>query len=103
MPGSLGVEAILEAIQAFALAQDIGRELRSPHFDLVPEHTILWKYRGQILPTHKMMKVEVHLTKVERSTNQVLLMGDASLWADGVRIYEVMDVAMRLLEGNDDQ
>ena len=103
MPGSLGVEAILEAIQAFALAQDLGRELRSPHFELVQEHTMLWKYRGQILPTNKMMKVEVHLTKVERSTSQVLIMGDASLWADGVRIYEVMDVAIRLLEGNDDQ
>ncbi len=101
MPGSLGVEAILEAMQAFALAEDLGKDFKSPRFDLVSEHTITWKYRGQILPTHKMMKVEVHLTRIERSVSQVLLVGEASLWADGIRIYEVKDAAIRLVEGYD--
>ena len=103
MPGSLGVEAILEAMQAFALEQDVGRSFRSPRFDLAPLHTIAWKYRGQILPTHKMMKLEVHLTRIERLVDQVLLVGDASLWADGIRIYEVKDAAVRLVEGYDGQ
>ncbi len=103
MPGSLGVEAMLEAMQAYALAEDLGREFRSPRFDLVPDHTIAWKYRGQILPTHKMMKLEVHLTRIERSAGQALLMGDASLWADGIRIYEVKGAAIRIVEGYDGQ
>jgi 3-hydroxymyristoyl/3-hydroxydecanoyl-(acyl carrier protein) dehydratase len=103
MPGSLGVEAILEAMQAFALQMDLGRDFRSPRFDLVSEHTIGWKYRGQILPTHKMMKLEVQLTRSERQVGQVLLVGDASLWADGIRIYEVKDAAIRLVEGYDGQ
>ncbi len=103
MPGSLGVEAILEAMQAFALECDLGRGFKSPRFDLVPGHTIAWKYRGQILPTHKIMKLEVHLTQIEQRVDQVLLVGDASLWADGIRIYEVKDAAIRLVEGYDGQ
>ncbi len=103
MPGSLGVEAIIEAVQAFALAQDLGAGFRSPRFDQLPGHTIVWKYRGQILPAHKMMKLEVHMKRIERTSRQVLLIGDASLWADGIRIYEVRDVAVRLVEADNDQ
>jgi hypothetical protein len=36
---------------------------------------------------------------VEHSAGQVLLMGDASLWADRIRIYEVKDAGIRLVEG----
>ncbi len=99
MPGSLGVEAILEAMQVFALDQDLGRDLVNPRFDLVPGHLMSWKYRGQILQTAKMMKLEVHLTRLERSAGQVLVMGDASLWADRIRIYEIKDAGIRLVEG----
>ncbi len=103
MPGSLGVEAMLEVLQAFALEQDLGQGFKSPRFEMVAQHTTAWKYRGQILPTHKMMKLEVHLTRIERSADQVLLVGNASLWADGTRIYEVRDAAIRLVEGYDGQ
>jgi len=99
MPGSLGVEAILEAMQVFALNQDLGRDLKNPHFDLAPGHLMSWKYRGQILQSAKMMKLEVHLTRLERSAGQVLLMGDASLWADRIRIYEIKNAGIRLVEG----
>jgi 3-hydroxymyristoyl/3-hydroxydecanoyl-(acyl carrier protein) dehydratase len=99
MPGSLGVEAILEAMQAFALDQDLGRELRNPRFDLVPGRSMTWKYRGQILQSARMMKLEVHLTRLERSAGQVLILGDASLWADRIRIYELKDAGIRLVEG----
>ena len=99
MPGSLGVEAILEAMQVFALQQDLGRGFANPRFDLVPRQTMTWKYRGQILQATKMMKLEVHLTRLERSAHQVLLLGDASLWADRIRIYELKDAGIRLVEG----
>lgn len=99
MPGSLGVEAILEAMQVFALQQDLGRELQNPRFDLVPDQTMDWKYRGQILQKTKIMKLEVHLTRIERTTSEVRVMGDASLWADRIRIYELKNVGIRLVEG----
>jgi len=99
MPGSLGVEAILEALQAFALQQDLGQGLTNPHFELVPGEAMEWKYRGQILQSHKMMKLEVHLTRLESTPGQVLLMGNASLWADRIRIYELKNTGIRLVEG----
>ena len=99
MPGSLGVEAILEAMQVFALQQDLGRELQNPRFDLVPDQTMDWKYRGQILQKTKMMKLEVHLTRIERFASEVRVMGEASLWADRIRIYELKNVGIRLVEG----
>jgi len=99
MPGSLGVEAILEAMQVFMLQQDLGHDLQNPRFALAPDQTMDWKYRGQILQKTKMMKLEVHLTRIERSGSEVLVMGDASLWADRIRIYELKNVGIRLVEG----
>jgi 3-hydroxymyristoyl/3-hydroxydecanoyl-(acyl carrier protein) dehydratase len=99
MPGSLGVEAILEAMQLFALQNDLGKSFVSPCFDLVPGNEMSWKYRGQILQSHKIMKVEVHLVRVEKMGDQVVLTGDASLWADRIRIYEIKNIAIRLREG----
>jgi 3-hydroxymyristoyl/3-hydroxydecanoyl-(acyl carrier protein) dehydratase len=99
MPGSLGVEAILEAVQGFALANDLGRNLRSPRFDLVTGTTPLtWRYRGQIIQQHKQMELEVHLSAIEQRADRVILMGDASLWVDGLRIYEVKNAAVGIME-----
>jgi 3-hydroxymyristoyl/3-hydroxydecanoyl-(acyl carrier protein) dehydratase len=98
MPGSLGVEAILEAVQLYALRSGLGKDLRSPRFGLSLERPMSWKYRGQILPTHRQMKLEAHVTAVERSAGQVTVFADASLWADATRIYEIKNAAVCLRE-----
>ena len=46
MPGSLGVEAMLQALQAYALQSGLGREFRSPRFAHALDHNTVWKYRG---------------------------------------------------------
>ena len=58
MPGSLGVEAILQAMQAFALQQGLGKDFVSPAFVQLPNHKTMWKYRGQILTHVKEMHLE---------------------------------------------
>jgi len=100
MPGSLGVEAILQAIQVYALQLDLGKNLKSPHFGQLIDHEIIWKYRGQIPQpdAHTEMYLEVHLSKVEIGNDKVTLIGDASLWKPNMRIYEVKNVAICLLE-----
>ncbi len=100
MPGSLGVEAILQAMQVFALQQNLGEYLVNPHFYQVLDHQIVWKYRGQVTPDNAQYYLEVHITRIERQTGQVLIFGDASLWKPGMRIYEVEQVAIRLVEGH---
>lgn len=98
MPGSLGVEAILEALQLYALRSGVGKRFRSPVFALVLDRPMVWKYRGQILPGHKQMKIEVNVTKIEEFDDRVILEGDASLWADAVRIYELKHAAVCVME-----
>jgi 3-hydroxymyristoyl/3-hydroxydecanoyl-(acyl carrier protein) dehydratase len=99
MPGSLGVEAILETIQIYALKNDLGKQFHSPSFGMAVNYPLVWKYRSQILPTHKQMKIEVKITGIEQTREQIMIVGYASLWADSVRIYEVQHAAVCLKEG----
>lgn len=100
MPGSLGVEAILQALQGCALAAGLSCGLRSPRF-VLPKGSIptSWRYRGQITPKNKKMSLEAHITSVERGQGSVLVRAEASLWVDGLRIYEIKDAAVAMVEG----
>jgi 3-hydroxymyristoyl/3-hydroxydecanoyl-(acyl carrier protein) dehydratase len=98
MPGSLGVEAILQAMQVFALQQNLGATFVSPRFAQVLNHCIVWKYRGQLIPTDDQMAIEIHIKSVERSPDRVVVIGDAGLWKNDIRIYEVTDAAICLEE-----
>lgn len=100
MPGSLGVEAILQAMQAYALHLDLGKHLKSPQFVPVVNHQVIWKYRGQIPHGQTQMYLEVHISRVEVTEEKVMLVADASLWKPNLRIYEVKDVAVCLVESN---
>ncbi len=99
MPGSLGVEAMAQALQSYVLGCGLGNETNSPVF--VPGSggaAAHWRYRGQIVAANRQMELEVHLVSVERTSAGLLVSGDASLWADGLRIYEVKNLAVGLIE-----
>ncbi|VAW38157.1 Enoyl-[acyl-carrier-protein] reductase [FMN], inferred for PFA pathway [hydrothermal vent metagenome] len=97
MPGSLGVDAIVQAMQIYALDQDLGGHLHNPHFTHVEEHEVVWIYRGQITPGDGQMLLEVDITNIESTPKQVTIRGNASLWKTGMRIYEVKEIAIRLV------
>ncbi|HFC11345.1 MAG TPA: 3-hydroxyacyl-[acyl-carrier-protein] dehydratase FabA, partial [Anaerolineae bacterium] len=97
MPGSLGVDAIIQALQIFALEADLGAGLVNPHFTHADQHECVWVYRGQMAPDSGEMSLEIDITAVERSDKQVVVIGDASLWKNDIRIYHVKQVAIRLL------
>ena len=97
MPGSLGVESIIQAMRIFTLQQDLGKEMTSPLFANVPGVT-RWTYRGQITPDDQTMDIEVHIKKIEKNGPQVTLLADASLWKNKIRIYQVIDAALALVE-----
>ncbi|HTX79473.1 MAG TPA: hypothetical protein VMC62_07385 [Longilinea sp.] len=94
MPGSLGIEAIAQAMTVFAQEQD--PSLRGLSMAVGQEMT--WKYRGQVLQKNKQMQVEVHLKESHVADGARLLSGDASLWADDIRIYEVHNMTLALQE-----
>ncbi len=104
MPGSLGVEAILQVMQAYALVSGFAADLRSPRFGVaVNAPPFSWRYRGQITTKHRLMELEVHLTGLQKQVDPsgaplYVLLGDANLWVDGLRIYEVKNAAVSVLE-----
>jgi 3-hydroxymyristoyl/3-hydroxydecanoyl-(acyl carrier protein) dehydratase len=99
MPGSLGVEAIYQSMQAYLLNRIMGKNMVMPRFDLVNRETLVWKYRGQILPVTKEMQLEAHIVDLHETQDGVVLIADASLWGDSIRIYDVKRAAIRLVEG----
>ena len=98
MPGSLGVEAILQAMQTFALQQDLGKDFNSPKFVQLKNHKTVWKYRGQILWKPAEMNLEVHIKAIEKRGDQLAIIGDAYLWNGKMRIYQVTDLALGIEE-----
>ncbi|WP_019027443.1 beta-ketoacyl synthase N-terminal-like domain-containing protein [Colwellia piezophila] len=97
MPGSLGVEAIIELMQTYALKNDLGKAFTNPRF-IAPATLVKWKYRGQITPLNKQMSLDVHITDIVKSNGEVRLIGDANLSKDGLRIYEVKDIVLSIVE-----
>ena len=98
MPGSLGVESIFQAMQIYAIQQNLGAGFRNPRFEQVANHQTNWKYRGQILLHVKEMQLEVHFKGIEKRDGQLILLADAYLWNDAVRIYHVTNIALAIVE-----
>ncbi len=99
MPGSIGVETILQAMQAYAIQTGLGDEFSYPRFaQSDDEHTTTWKYRGQILSNSEKSHVEANIKRIERTPDRITIYADASLWRDTLRIYEVTDIALSIIE-----
>lgn len=99
MPGALGIESIIQAMQTYALHLDLGKTLKNPRFAQAINHQITWKYRGQITPENNLMSLEVHISKIQIESEKITIIGDASLWKEDLRIYEIKDLALCLVEG----
>ncbi len=97
MPGSLGVEAMHQAMAAFAQWRGLGR-----HFVPLAGNRVVWKYRGQITRTVAQMRLEVQITAIEpQPDGSVALRGTGNLWRDDRRIYAVQGIG--ILVRNDDE
>ena len=99
-PGSLGLEAMLQALQCWAILQNLSTGIAEPRFETIAlelKHT--WKYRGQVLPQHKLVHTTLEITEQGVDARGVYLIASASLWADGQRIYEANGLALRIVSG----
>lgn len=96
MPGSLGVEAVLQALQEWALDAGLADGLTDPEFVVPTDVPLSWRYRGQILADDREMTLEVHIEDVQRRPGRVRVIGEASVWKPGLRIYELTGVAVEL-------
>jgi acyl transferase domain-containing protein/3-hydroxymyristoyl/3-hydroxydecanoyl-(acyl carrier protein) dehydratase len=100
-PGSLGIEAMIQALQWACIADDVAGTfgLRNPRFEsLATGAPLTWKYRGQVVPKNQLIQVEVDVVDVTRDNAGVVVMADGALWVDGLRIYLAKGLAVRLVE-----
>ena len=99
MPGSLGLEACLEAIKITAIHK-WPELLDTHHFSaMAPGQEHSWLYRGQVIQSNKEMKVVVEITEISEGP-EPSLKADGFLSADGRIIYEIKNFAVSLLKNN---
>nr|WP_035957354.1 beta-ketoacyl synthase [Parafrankia sp. EUN1f] len=96
IPGSLGVEAVIQAMQEWSVDAGHADGMARPGFVLPVGLTMHWKYRGQLLPSDGTFTLEVHISDVSRRPGRVRVTADASLWKPTMRIYQLTDIAIEL-------
>ncbi|MGY0055760.1 3-hydroxyacyl-ACP dehydratase [Streptomyces sp. LZ34] len=97
MPGSVGVEALFQSVAAYALHAGLADSLPDPAARPAAHVELAWKYRGQITPGHRRMRGEVHIRRVRRRGDGLLLVADGSVWRDDLRIYQVDNIGVEIL------
>ena len=92
-PGSLGVEAMLAALEILQRERSdaVGAERTFEAAAL--GRRIEWKYRGQVVPENRVVVIDVEITALGVDGEAV---GRGWLWVDGFRIYEVDGLSARL-------
>lgn len=91
MPGSLGIEA---TVQAFKAAVHSIAKSGKP-VTLATDTGFKWKYRGQVLQNHREMQVEINILNQQIKNKTTVFTGNANLWADDIRIYEIKNLAVQ--------
>jgi 3-hydroxymyristoyl/3-hydroxydecanoyl-(acyl carrier protein) dehydratase len=98
MPGSLGIEALIQAVQSFIIQQGLAKDFSRARFALAKGIPMRWKYRGQILKDNKDMWIDFHVKEIRREPGRLTVICDGNLWKSSMRIYEVHDLAVAVLE-----
>ncbi|CAJ1506212.1 beta-ketoacyl synthase N-terminal-like domain-containing protein [[Mycobacterium] kokjensenii] len=100
-PGSLGIEMMLQLLQFGMLDLGLGEEAGpAARFEPAALHEAMtWRYRGQIVPTNKLITAQVEITRIDREHGGILAVAEASLWVDDKRIYTASNLGMRIVAG----
>jgi acyl transferase domain-containing protein/3-hydroxymyristoyl/3-hydroxydecanoyl-(acyl carrier protein) dehydratase len=102
-PGSLGIEALIQLLQAAMLCSNLQRGMVRPHFEtLASGEAVTWRYRGQVVPTNDIVTTIVELTGVQRDDDGVTAAAMGTLFIDGKKIYHLARFAVRLVDGGFD-
>lgn len=99
MPGSLGVESVIQGLQAYVIEAGLADDIPQARFASPVDVAMGWKYRGQILRTDREMTFDLHVKEIRREADRLLVVADASVWKPGLRIYELTDVAVEVRSG----
>jgi len=96
MPGSLGLEALVELLKLFARARFPALVSTHRFQTMALGHTHRWQYRGQVVPSNLQVRVEARITAVTEGSSPELV-ADGQLSVDGKIIYAMKDFSLRLV------
>jgi acyl transferase domain-containing protein/3-hydroxymyristoyl/3-hydroxydecanoyl-(acyl carrier protein) dehydratase len=95
-PGSLGLESLLQLLKIFAAKRwGVGRSTVFESPVIGQSHG--WTYRGQIIPTNRIVGVQAEIKVCDDQAR--LLVADGHLQVDGKVIYKMNDFSLRLVSG----
>jgi 3-hydroxymyristoyl/3-hydroxydecanoyl-(acyl carrier protein) dehydratase len=95
MPGSLGLEALLQALKLYA-RERFGGLVSTHRFEAMGlQRTHGWQYRGQVLPTNREVTVQAMITGLDEG-DEPQVIADGQLAVDGRVIYAMKGFALRL-------
>ncbi len=97
-PGSLGIEALAQLLQFYMLEKGMADGVTNARFEpLKLDNPMTWKYRGQVTPSNTLISTVMEITEVGVDEKGPFVIGRGSLWCDGLRIYEVTNMGMRIV------
>ncbi len=97
MPGSLGLEALVQLAHYYLLEHCEESTLAGKYLEpIVLEQPFKWKYRGQVIPTNKNVQLLLHVKELDLENQRLIF--DGSFWVEKKRIYEVWDMGVALHE-----
>ncbi|MCP3804495.1 polyketide synthase dehydratase domain-containing protein [Allokutzneria sp. A3M-2-11 16] len=86
-PGSLGIEALCQALRLHLRAQGLSGPGHDP---VLIGHPMKWTYRGQVVPGTGTMTMEIEVLAVEADH----VVAEGWLWFEGRRLYHLSQFAM---------
>lgn len=92
-PGSLGLESFIQLLK-FAAVERWGWQPGSVFEATALEKTHRWLYRGQIVPTNRLVTVVAWITAVDDESKTLTAAGFLSV--DGKTIYQMNDFTVRI-------
>ncbi len=96
MPGTLGIESLVQALQIFVLDAGLAADMGPVRFEAPVGVQVRWTYRGQVEIHDKQMSFDLSIKEIRREPGRLLVVADANVWKPGLRIYEVNDVAVEV-------
>jgi PfaB family protein len=93
-PGSLGIESLIQLLR-FAAAALWPEQFHTHALELSAPAKHAWRYRGQVLPTHKRVEVDAIITD-RRNHPSPMIRADGYLKCDGLSIYKMHNFGLLL-------
>jgi hypothetical protein len=91
---------MLQVLQFYMLHNDMGAGIENPRFEPLALRTpITWRYRGQVTPDNDLIQILLEVVETGRDERGAYAIAKATLWRDGLKIYEASNIGMRIVSG----